>query len=374
VAESGGLLNRCRAFKVLPRVRIPPSPPLFVSFPLLLLFIAACGGSSTPTAPTPPPTPPSTSDTLRAAGDAAGKLVGTAVQSALLASAQYESIVSREFSYITAEYEMKWNVTEPSPGFNSFGAGDAIVAQALSRGQRVKGHTLIWHGATPSWVNGLGTADFRAAFERNIRTVMAHFRGRIDAWDVVNEAVADDGSGLRDTVFRQKLGDSYIADAFRIARAADPHARLFYNDYGGEGLSAKANRIYDLVSGLVTSGVPIDGVGLQMHVSANNRPPDSSIAANMRRLAGLGLTVHISEMDVRVNGVPGSQQARFDAQRATYHDVVRLCVQEPRCEAITFWGFTDAHTWITGDSPLLFDANYAPKPAHAGVLDALRGR
>jgi endo-1,4-beta-xylanase len=283
-------------------------------------------------------------------------------------------VAGREFSYITAEYEMKWNVTEPSPGFNSFGAGDAIVSYALSRGQRVKGHTLIWHGATPSWVNGLGPADFRAAFDRHIRATAAHYRGRVDAWDVVNEAVADDGSGLRDTVFRQKLGDTYIADAFRLAREADPQARLFYNDYGGEGLNAKADRIYDLVSGLVASGVPIDGVGLQMHVSANNRPPDASIAANMRRLAGLGLTVHISEMDVRINSVPGSQQARLDAQRNTYHDIVRVCIQEPRCEAVTFWGFTDAHTWISGDSPLLFDTRYMPKPAYTGVLEALRGQ
>jgi endo-1,4-beta-xylanase len=339
---------------------------------ILVIVVAACGGGGTPTSPGPA-NPPS-SDTLRAAASAAGKLVGTAVQSALLANAPYEAVASREFSYITAEYEMKWNVIEASPGFSSFGAGDAIVGYAMSRGQRVKGHTLIWHGATPSWVNGLGTADFRSAFDRHIRAVAGHYRGRVDAWDVVNEAVADDGSGLRDTVFRQKLGDSYIADAFRLAREADPQARLFYNDYGGEGLTAKANRIYDLLSSLLSNGVPIDGVGLQMHVSANNRPPDDSIAANMRRLAGLGLAVHISEMDVRVNAVPGSQQTRLEAQRTTYHDIVRLCLLEPRCEAVTFWGFTDLHTWISGDSPLLFDAQYAPKPAYTGVLDALRGR
>lgn len=343
------------------------------SLATLLVVAGACGGTSdspaSPGAPAPAP-----SDTLKGAGSAAGRLVGTAVQSGLLTNGQYDTVVRREFSYITAEYEMKWNILEPSPGFSSFGAGDAIVGYARSNGQRVKGHTLIWHGATPSWVNGLAAGEFRAAFERHIRTVAGYYRGRVDAWDVVNEAVADDGSGLRDTVFRQKLGDSYIADAFRLAREADPQARLFYNDYGGEGLSAKANRIYDLLSGLLASGVPIDGVGLQMHVSANSRPPDASIATNMRRLAGLGLTVHISEMDVRVNGVAGSQQVKLEAQRAAYHDIVRLCMLEPRCEAITFWGFTDAHTWINGDSPLLFDAQYAPKPAYTGVLDALRGR
>jgi endo-1,4-beta-xylanase len=338
---------------------------------LALVFCAsACGGGGTPVTPTPPPAP---TDTLKAAAASVGKLVGTAVQSRLL-NGQYEAVASREFSYITAEYEMKWNVHEPSPGFFDFGAGDAIVGYAMSRGQQMKGHALIWHGATPNWVNGLSPAEMRAALERHIRTVAGHYRGRIHAWDVVNEAVSDDGVGLRDTVFRQKLGDSYIADAFRLAREADPQARLFYNDYGGEGLSAKSNRIYDLVRDLIANGVPIDGVGLQMHISASSRPPNASIASNIRRLADLGLTVHISEMDVRVNGVSGSQQTHLDVQRTTYYDVVRVCVLEPRCEAVTFWGFTDAHTWISGDSPLLFDAQYSPKPAYTGVLDALRGR
>ena len=342
---------------------------------VLTACAAACGGGSgaTPSSPTNP-TPPVQSDTLRAAANAQGRLVGTAVQSSLLSNGQYSGVAGREFNYLTAEYEMKWNIVEPANGVNSFGAGDAIAGYAAAQGMRVKGHTFVWHGATPSWVNSLSPADFRAAFERHIRGVAGYYRGRIHAWDVVNEAVADDGSGLRDTVFRQKLGDAYIADAFRIAREADPGARLFYNDYGGEGLSAKSNRIYDLVRDLVAAGVPIDGVGLQMHISAANRPPDASIAANMRRLADLGLTVHISEMDVRIGSAPGTQQSRLESQRAAYHDIVRVCMAEPRCEAVTFWGFTDAHSWISGDAPLLFDAAYQPKPAYTGVLDALRGR
>jgi endo-1,4-beta-xylanase len=223
-------------------------------------------------------------------------------------------------------------------------------------------------------VSGLAPADLRAAFERHIRTVTDHFRGRVLAWDVVNEAVADDGSGLRNTVFRQKLGDGYIADAFRLAHEVDPGALLFYNDYGGEGSGTKSDRIYALVSGLVADGVPIHGVGLQMHVSANSRPSDATIAANMRRLAALGLLVNISEMDVKINALSGTQDARLAAQKAAFHDVVAVCVAEPRCHAVTFWGFTDAHTWISGDAPLLFDAAYTPKPAYFGALDALAGR
>ena len=338
------------------------------------ILAAGCGGNGSPSPAPTGPSPPVQSDTLRAAAAAQARLVGTAVQSSLLSNGQYSAVAGREFNYLTAEYEMKWNIVEPANGVSNFAAGDAIVGYAASQGMRVKGHTLIWHGATPSWVNSLSPADLRVAIERHIRGVAGYYRGRVHAWDVVNEAVADDGGGLRDTVFRQKLGDSYIADAFRLAREADPGARLFYNDYGGEGLSAKANRIYELVRDLVAAGVPIDGVGLQMHISAANRPPDASIAANMRRLADLGLTVHISEMDVRISNLAGTQQSRLDAQRAAYHDVVRVCMTEPRCEAVTFWGFTDAHTWISGDAPLLFDPAYQPKAAYTGVLDALRGR
>jgi GH35 family endo-1,4-beta-xylanase len=120
---------------------------------------------------------------------------------------------------------------------------------------------------------------------------------------------------------------------------------------------------------LLADGVPIDGVGLQMHITASARPSDASIAANMRRLGDLGLVVTISEMDVRVPPGP----AGLAAQRSAYHDVVRLCVLEPRCDGVTFWGVSDAHTWLAGESPLLFDRDYQPKPALFGVLEAFAG-
>jgi endo-1,4-beta-xylanase len=292
----------------------------------------------------------------------------------LIGDPRYRAVVDREFDYITAEYQMKWDVLAPSPGSSNFAPGDAIVSYAESQGMRVKGHTLVWHGSVPGWINGLSAAELRTAFEAHIRTVAGHYRGRVLAWDVVNEAVADDGSGLRDTIFRQRLGDQYIADAFRLAHQADPQALLFYNDYGGEGMNSKSNRIYELVKALRAQSVPIHGIGLQMHVSVNGRPSDASIAANMRRLGDLGLRVSITEMDVRIGNLGGTRQSRLEAQKAAYHDIVALCVAEPRCDAVTFWGFTDAHTWIAGDEPLLYDAQYARKPAYDGALDALSGR
>jgi endo-1,4-beta-xylanase len=340
-----------------------------------MLLMAGCGSSSTPTSPTTP-NPPANTDarSLRQVGQTVNKLVGTAVQSGLLSNPTYRTVAARDFDYLTAEWEMKWDAVQPSPGAHSFSRSDAIVTFAEMQGARVKGHALIWHQSTPDWASALGATEFRAALEQHILTTVGRYRGRVFAWDVVNEAVADNGTSLRNTEYLQKLGESFIADAFRSAREADPGALLFYNDYNGEGLSAKSNRIYDLMRSLLAQGVPIDGIGLQMHITANNRPSDASIAANMRRLADLGLLVNISEMDVKINPLAGSLETRLDVQRTTYRDVVRLCVLEPRCHAVTFWGFTDAHTWLTGEQPLLYDAQYAPKPAFYGVLDAFAGR
>jgi endo-1,4-beta-xylanase len=295
-------------------------PCLSVLLVALLAVSPACNKQASPTAPATPapstPQPGTEADPLRDAATTAGRLVGAAVQAGYLGDPRYSAVLSRHFNYLTAEYEMKWGSTGQSPGAENYGAGDAIASYAQSRNMQLKGHALIWHGSTPAYLSGLSAADFRIAFEQHIRATADHYRGRVLAWDVVNEAIADDGSGLRDTIFRQKLGDDYIADAFRLAREADPSALLFYNDYGGEGSGSKSNRIYELVKGLLAQRVPIDGVGLQMHVTATGRPSDGSLAANMRRLADLGLLVNISEMDVRIRDVPGSTQARLDAQRA----------------------------------------------------------
>ncbi len=346
-----------------------------------MLGAAGCGGRTSPVAPavpSAPAAPPGTQvDPLRDAAQVSGKLVGAAVQSGFLSDGRYAAVLGRHFNYLTAEYEMKWDPIERVRGTNDFAGGDAIAGYGLANGMQIKGHTLVWHGSVPPWLGGLSATEFRAAFENHIRSVAEHYRGRVAAWDVVNEAIADDGS-LRDTVFRQKLGDGYIADAFRLARQADPQARLFYNDYGGEGLNRKSDAIYDLVRGLRGQGVPIDGVGLQMHISASSPPGTADVAANMRRLGSLGLSVNISEMDVRIRDVPGPAQTRLDLQKSVYKAIVGVCVAEPRCDAVTFWGFTDAHSWIDrqfgADDPLLFDEQYAAKPAYFGVFEALSRR
>lgn len=343
---------------------------------------AGCGGEAAITAPSSPsatPPPIAAGPTLKEAGATSGRWVGTAVMSSLLRSEPlYAETLRREFDYLTAEYEMKWDPIHPGPEAWNYAGADAIVDFAERNGLRVKGHTLVWHQALPAWVPELSPPELRIALEDHIRTVVGRYRGRIVAWDVVNEAVAENGVGLRDTVYRQKLGDDYIGLAFRLARAADPQALLFYNDYGAEGRGRKSDTVYELVSGLLRQGVPIDGVGLQMHVSASAAPATADVAFNLKRLTDLGLLVNISEMDVRIRDLAGPLDSRMQTQRNVYRSLVGACRAEPRCHAVTFWGFTDAHSWIDSffgpDDPLLFDEAYRPKPAYEGVRDGLLGR
>ena len=294
----------------------------------------------------------SSRDTLRAIAAARGWSVGGAVDYVPLRDdPQYGLTLAAEFDTITPENAMKWGEVHPGPDTWAFEQADEIVAFAARHAMRVRGHTLIWHRQLPPWItDGLTADELRRAVAGHIRHLVMRYRGRVSAWDVVNEAVAESGDGLRDTVFLRTLGPAYIREAFVAAREADPDATLFYNDYGAEGMNAKSDRVYDVVSDLCRRGVPIDGVGLQMHVRANACPPVDEIRANVARLAALGLRVAITEMDVSIRDVRGDSLA---AQRDTYRDVLRACLDP--CRQVSFWGFTDLYTWLPDDAPLLFD-------------------
>lgn len=319
-----------------------------------------------------------------------GFRVGAALKASLLALPEYAEVASREFNYVTAVNDMKWESTEPEPGVFTFEAADQVAAFASEHDMLVKGHTLVWHNQLPAWMSELqGESAVRNALTQHIETVVGHFRdeypGRVVAWDVVNEAVIGPGDPvtLRDSVFYRELGEGYVAEAFHLARQVDPDLQLIYNDYGIEDMGPKSNAAFEWIREMVNAGVPVDGVGFQMHTGVLPGPQGEEFAENLARYTELGLTVNISEMDVSLCQGYETREEALLAQRVRYNDLVSACVQNPRCDAVTFWGFTDAHTWLDrfgpcdGDDfkpwPLLFNESYSRKPAWWGVYDALTG-
>ncbi|MFF1281492.1 non-reducing end alpha-L-arabinofuranosidase family hydrolase [Streptomyces sp. NPDC058299] len=305
---------------------------------------------------------PVKASTLGAQADRSGRYFGTAVAAGKLGDGTYASILDREFNAITPENEMKWDTTEPSRGSFNFAPADQIVSHATAHGQRMRGHTLVWHSQLPGWVSSIGDANtLRNAMHNHITTEMNHFKGKIYAWDVVNEAFADGGSGQhRSSVFQNLLGDGFIEDAFRTARSADPAAKLCYNDYNIENWSdAKTQGVYRMVRDFKTRGVPIDCVGFQAHFGTGG--PPASFQTTLSNFAALGVDVQITELDIA------------QASPTAYANTVRACMNVSRCTGITTWGIRDSDSWRSGDSPLLFDRNGNKKPAYQAVLSALGG-
>ncbi|MGC3002475.1 endo-1,4-beta-xylanase [Streptomyces sp. G35A] len=303
-------------------------------------------------------------DTLGAAAAGKGRYFGAAVSAGHLGEAPYVSTLNTEFTSVTPENEMKWDAVERTRGSFGFGSADRIVNHALGRGMKVRGHTLVWHSQLPGWVSGLGAADLRSAMNHHITQVMTHYKGKIHSWDVVNEAFQDGGSGARrSSPFQDKLGDGFIEEAFRTARAADPDARLCYNDYNTDGVNAKSDAVYAMVRDFTSRGVPIDCVGFQSHFNSAS-PVPSDYRANLQRFADLGVEVQITELDIEGSGT---------AQATHYGNVVRACLAVTRCTGITVWGIPDKYSWRASGTPLLFDDDYRKKPAYQAVLSALGG-
>ena len=238
---------------------------------------------------------------------------------------------------------------------------------ARAHDMRVRGHALLWHLQLPDWVDGSAEQ-----VKRHIDGVVGHYRGKVAEWDVVNEALSDQG-GLRQNLFLGAQGPDYIARAFADAHAADPDALLAYNDYGAESPDTpKGRALYKLVRGLKRVGAPIDVVGFQTHVDSR---PIAGFERQLRRVAALGVDVELTEVDVRLPAKP--TRADLDAQAIAYRRIVGACAAVARCRGITFWGLDDGDSWVpqffpgTG-SALLLDRHLQPKPAYRAVRDALR--
>ncbi len=337
----------------------------------------ACAGGGPPSTPAAKPTP-TPEPSLRGLAQARGLKIGSAALP-LPREPLYQETLAREFSMLTPEYTMKLDHLQPAQGRYEFDQTDAIVDFARREAMDVRGHTLVWHGALPDWLvdGGHTTGELRSILRDYILTVGKHYRGKVVAWDVVNEAIRGDGR-LRDTIWTAGLGPGYVDVAFRWAHEADPDAMLFLNDYGGEGMGPKSDAVYSLAKEMVERGVPLHGAGLQMHVSIARSPSPEDVASNIGRLGGLGLEVHITEMDVRVQDSTLPMDERLAAQARIYGDMMRVALDAEACTAFVTWGFTDRHSWIpdfTGnpDAALLFDEAYRPKPAYRALVEALSG-
>jgi GH35 family endo-1,4-beta-xylanase len=306
---------------------------------------------------------------LRALAAARGVTIGSAVNAtALEQEPAFGATLGTEFSGVTPEDAMKWVRVEPTQGRYDWRQADEVVDFATAHGQKVRGHTLVWYHSLPDWLTGgtFTTDELRALLKQHIETEAGRYAGRVAAWDVVNEALNPDGT-LRSSIWLDRLGPGYIADAFRWAHAADPAAKLYINEFGAEWANPKSNALYALVRDLRAQGVPIDGVGFQTHVAV-----DSALAGlgdTLRRFAGLGVDVAITELDVRIP-LP-VDDAKLGAQARAYTRAVEACLAVPRCVSVTTWGFTDAHSWISSipgyGAATLFDEQLRPKPAYDAV-------
>lgn len=318
----------------------------------------------------------SADEPLRKLADAHGIKIGAAVKGRLMSDERYTAVLAREFNAVTPENDLKFERVQPERGKFTFELADGIVAFAEKNGMAVRGHAFVWHRQQPAWImNGEFSKDeWREILETHIRTVGTRYRGKIVQWDVVNEAIDDQTHGLRESVWLKALGPEYIEIAFRAAHAADPEARLFYNDYSGEGLGKKSDAIYELARDLKARGVPIHGIGLQMHLT--EKPPTiGAMRTNMDRLIELGLEVAVTEMDVRLKTPATEAQLAWQAE--CYRDVLALCMEKKRSGTFVLWGFTDRYSWVptafkgTG-AALIFDENFSPKPAYQALAGQLR--
>jgi endo-1,4-beta-xylanase len=323
---------------------------------------------------------------LRATARRRGLPIGAAVDlRALAGEPEYSAVLAREFDMVVAENAFKPSEVWVAPDRYDFSHTDRLADFADEHGMALRGHTLVWHQQTPRWLRGEAIPppdELRDMLRQYIHAVVGRYRGRVVHWDVVNEAVHDpspDGAtpGRREeSVWHLALGPSYLPLAFHWAHDADPDARLYYNDYEIEDLGPKSDAVYALLRSLLGAGVPVHGVGFQGHLINGWRAAESH-RENVRRFVALGLEWAVTEADIRMpldGRAPTPEQ--LAVQAAGYGDLARLCLEEPDCRGLVFWGFSDAHSWIPGfrkgwGAALPLDEQYQPKPAYDAVLAAL---
>jgi endo-1,4-beta-xylanase len=332
--------------------------------------------------------------TLRAAAAPRGLLVGCCVHAQTLRTdAAYTALVKQQMSILVAETEMKFGPLRPTPTTFFFDDADYIVHFAEQNGMKMRGHNFVWHRQLPPWFASYVTPrNAEQVLVNHIQTVAGRYKGRIQSWDVVNEAIqVSDGlpNGLRNSPW-QKVLPGYIDIAFRTARQADPHALLTYNDYDIEGedpaSAAKRAAVLALVRGMQQRGVPIDAVGIQSHIHAGPKADGShtygpALTKFMSDVQALGLKMMLTEMDVNDRDLPADIPTRDRAVADLYASYLDTTLANPAVLALLTWGITDKYTWLNHEGArkdgqpercLPFDADMKPTPAFDAELHALQ--
>jgi endo-1,4-beta-xylanase len=330
---------------------------------------------------------------LRDLGALRGLYIGTAVaMDHLSADPTYRSLAQTEFSSVTAENVMKWEEVEPQPGVNDFTEGDRLLRFAKRNTQSVYGHNVLWHNQLPPWLttgvsNGtIDKAELKSILRRHTLALVGHYRGKVRAWDVTNEIFNDDGNATtpatwRNTIWYQAFGTEYVEWVLRWSRQADPRTKLYLNDYNNENFNGKALAYYNLAKELKRKHVPLDGIGVQGHLSLKyGHPAAGEIKAVLERYASLGLGIAFTEVDIRIPMVVGGEPTADQVTESTrrWRDVIDACLAVKRCNTFTVWGHTDKYSWVPGwfgdeDWATPFTRTYEAKPAYWTLREALAG-
>ncbi|KAI0629545.1 endo-1,4-beta xylanase [Trametes polyzona] len=315
---------------------------------------------------------------LNVAAKNARKLyLGTATNSDQWNDTKYFNILKNnaEFGQVTPANVMKWFATEPEEGVFTFQDADIIADFTKKTGKLLRGHNCVWYNQLPDWLSGgtFSAPDLAFIVSRHCFNLVSHYKGHVCIWDVINEAFNDDGT-YRSDIFFNTLNTSYIPLALYAARAADPQAKLYINDFNIEGIGAKSTALKNLIKALKADGVPIDGVGLQSHFEVGGVPP--TLQQNIEEFVALGVEVAITELDIRFTALPPTA-AGVAQQQKDYETVVAACNAVERCVGVTVWDFTDKYSWIPGTFPGQGDAcpwtdTYEKKPAYQGIIDGFK--
>jgi len=281
----------------------------------------------------------------------------------------YEDTGASEFNIVTTENSVKWGQLNPEPNQWRWDAFDREMQFAHTHQLLLHGHTLVWHRQLPAWIKELPLHKVEGVMLDYISHVVGRYGAHVPVWDVVNESFEENGT-FRQSVWYQALGEGYIEKAFRQAHLTSPQSRLIYNDYDVAWEGPKADAMYQLVTRLLADGVPVHGVGFQMHVDSNFNRYDS-VQRNFQRFADLGLEIFITELDV---STPDGDGSNHDANQATvYRDILSLCLAQPACKALQVWGLTDRYSWRRDRRPLLLDQDFNAKSAYYSLQQRLSG-